>query len=867
MTKKTLWKRLAATVLAAVLAVPTAMMSAQDADAKTLKTVILDEDFSDADYDERICAYGASNLQVTNDGYLKVTGNGADGARWILPVEENTTYHISYRVKVEMLNATTSTFAFRQSWKMNEDGTDVDGSYAEPVYADPNMENVWPAAGWKQVETTYTVPADKNRTQFVVYNNDPNVDFEIYLDDIKVEKEVSVNDVIANGTFGTDAADTTGWNLSASTKTPKMETVWIANENFDNGTSEITITPFSAGVCELKDGAVKITGKGGARFDAMPVKAGQTYTISYRHKLCTEGLQTNGYVQTYYNGADHKSDYLDGKLAFTAPLNEWFEASTTVTVPEGKNQLYLTVYNNNNTENAEFWVDDLKIYTEAAATETTYETVYDVEGFDNADTVYSVNWSGNKVVAGEGVNGTSAQKMERPVGATSNALLYFTSETAFFEKDVTYLVKFKARSTDTASWRCYYDRMGTSDWTVLGDYSGTTEWAEYSYTFTATDSLTWPQAGFQIVGGAGCLYIDDFVIQKAVKTPVYNISDGVGEFGKDGYGAQITDTTATAADLNAAPGWYDFSIDVKGAEGTSATIKANDTAAGTYTGNGNWETVTGTIQATDALDTFAVTATGTILFDNVELYAHQHNATKVPGTPATCENEGTEDVYVCEACGKMFSDADCTVEVEKAGTIAKKEHKMTKHAEVKATCTKDGTAAYYTCETCKGKFADEAGMTKIDNPATIAKHKATYVKAVAATYTKTGMKAYYKCSCGKLYTDKACTKATTKAKLTVAKKTLAKTSIKKVTAKSKAVLVKWTKKSGVTGYEIQVYSDKKCKKLVKKTTVKGASKVSATVKGLKGKKTYYVRICIYKTEGKVTAYSAWSAAKKVTTKK
>ena len=43
--------------------------------------------------------------------------------------------------------------------------------------------------------------------------------------------------------------------------------------------------------------------------------------------------------------------------------------------------------------------------------------------------------------------------------------------------------------------------------------------------------------------------------------------------------------------------------------------------------------------------------------------------------------------------------------------------------------------------------------------------------------------------------------------------------------------------------------------------------VSRTIGNLKAKKKYYVRIRTYKTVGKTTYYSSWSASKNVTTKK
>ncbi len=94
-----------------------------------------------------------------------------------------------------------------------------------------------------------------------------------------------------------------------------------------------------------------------------------------------------------------------------------------------------------------------------------------------------------------------------------------------------------------------------------------------------------------------------------------------------------------------------------------------------------------------------------------------------------------------------------------------------------------------------------------------------------------------------------------------------KTSIKKVTSpKKKQIKVTWNKKSSVTGYQVQYATNKKFTKNKKTVTIKKASTTSKTIKGLKSKKTYYVRVRTYKTVNGKKIYSNWSTVKKVTTK-
>lgn len=93
-----------------------------------------------------------------------------------------------------------------------------------------------------------------------------------------------------------------------------------------------------------------------------------------------------------------------------------------------------------------------------------------------------------------------------------------------------------------------------------------------------------------------------------------------------------------------------------------------------------------------------------------------------------------------------------------------------------------------------------------------------------------------------------------------------KTSIKKLSKGKKKFTVTWAKVSGVKGYQIQYSSDKKLKKNNKSVTVTKQKTTKATVKKLKSKKKYYVRVCTYKTVNGKKIYSSWSKVKSVKTK-
>ncbi len=117
-------------------------------------------------------------------------------------------------------------------------------------------------------------------------------------------------------------------------------------------------------------------------------------------------------------------------------------------------------------------------------------------------------------------------------------------------------------------------------------------------------------------------------------------------------------------------------------------------------------------------------------------------------------------------------------------------------------------------------------------------------------------------------TTPSTTQPTTKPSTTKNNKTVKpkKTSIKKLSKGKKKFTVTWAKVSGVKGYQIQYSSNKKFKKNNKSVTVTKQKTTKATVKKLKSKKKYYVRVRTYKTVNGKKIYSSWSKVKSVKTK-
>lgn len=98
------------------------------------------------------------------------------------------------------------------------------------------------------------------------------------------------------------------------------------------------------------------------------------------------------------------------------------------------------------------------------------------------------------------------------------------------------------------------------------------------------------------------------------------------------------------------------------------------------------------------------------------------------------------------------------------------------------------------------------------------------------------------------------------------KSSLQSVKIKKVQSAKKKLVVRWKSMKNVKGYQIQCSVKKNFKTGVKKITVKGSAKKSKTIKGLRPKCRYYIRIRSYAVENGKKVYSAWSSVKKAKTK-
>ena len=133
---------------------------------------------------------------------------------------------------------------------------------------------------------------------------------------------------------------------------------------------------------------------------------------------------------------------------------------------------------------------------------------------------------------------------------------------------------------------------------------------------------------------------------------------------------------------------------------------------------GEWETVTA--PTCTAVGEQKHTCADCGYSETAEIAMIAHTLTHHEAVTPTCTTTGSIEYWECSACGKKFSNADCTVEVTDSEiALEKVSHKLTK-AEAKApTCTKAGNIEYWTCSVCKKLFSDAEGKTEITAQETV----------------------------------------------------------------------------------------------------------------------------------------------------
>ncbi len=263
------------------------------------------------------------------------------------------------------------------------------------------------------------------------------------------------------------------------------------------------------------------------------------------------------------------------------------------------------------------------------------------------------------------------------------------------------------------------------------------------------------------------------------------------------------------------------------------------------------------------------------------LEPHSHSYSSSVTKAPTCTKAGTR-IYKC-GCGDSY-----TVSVSKTG------HTPVKDKAVAPTYKKTGKTEGSHCKVCGDiitaqKTVERKKLGKVKE-VKASKTTTSYIKLTWKKVTGAeGYKVSYSTDGKKWKTVK-----TDKTSLTVKKlktgqsyrfkvratagsnqgawSSVLKTATKvgKVTvkslksSKSGTLTATWSRLSGANGYQIYLSTSKKfTTKTTKKVTVKKNKTVKVTVKSLKKKKTYYVKLRGYKTVNDKKVYGAFSAVKSI----
>ena len=129
-----------------------------------------------------------------------------------------------------------------------------------------------------------------------------------------------------------------------------------------------------------------------------------------------------------------------------------------------------------------------------------------------------------------------------------------------------------------------------------------------------------------------------------------------------------------------------------------------------------------------------------------------HVLTKVDRIEPDCTNDGKEEYWSC-ACGKYFEDAEATIlitDISTWGILPAYHTTLTKVDKVEPDCTNDGKEEYWSCNVCGKCYADEAATVEIADIdewgiLPVQHTFADLVAEVSATCASEGVKAHKDC--------------------------------------------------------------------------------------------------------------------------
>lgn len=321
----------------------------------------------------------------------------------------------------------------------------------------------------------------------------------------------------------------------------------------------------------------------------------------------------------------------------------------------------------------------------------------------------------------------------------------------------------------------------------------------------------------------------------------------------------------------------------------------------------NWDAgkvTTAATCTTDGVKTYTCSICGETKTETIK--ATGHDVELQNAVEATCQQEGYTGDKVCKTCGATL---------EKGTTIAKKDHSWDAgKVTTEVTCTTDGVKTY-TCSVCKTTKTETIKATghkmsewKTVTAATTQKEGKQERTCTACDYKETKSipklpvkKGTFKVTPSKTavtYNGKAQKPSVTvyagnkklsskyytvsyrnntavgTATITVTGKgnyqnysgkttfriNLQKTTLSALKSSRKGELqATWKKTSGNTGYQIQYATNAK----FSGAKVKNTTRTNYTIKGLKSKGRYYVRVRTYKKVGGKYWYSGWSNVRNI----
>ena len=308
---------------------------------------------------------------------------------------------------------------------------------------------------------------------------------------------------------------------------------------------------------------------------------------------------------------------------------------------------------------------------------------------------------------------------------------------------------------------------------------------------------------------------------------------------------------------------------------------------------------------TDGVKTYTCSVCKITKTETIKATGHKETEIR-NAVEATCQQEGYTGDKVCKTCGTVL---------EKGTTIVKKDHSWDAgKVTTEATCTTDGVKTY-TCSVCKTTKTEtikatghKMGEWKTVTAATTQKEGKQERTCTACDYKETKSipklpvkKGTFKVTPSKTavtYNGKAQKPSVTvyagnkklsskyytvsyrnntavgTATITVTGKgnyqnysgkttfriNLQKTTLSALKSSRKGELqATWKKTSGNTGYQIQYATNAK----FSGAKVKNTTRTNYTIKGLKSKGRYYVRVRTYKKVGGKYWYSGWSNVRNI----